>query len=99
MVDGGMTRKPRKPATNAHEQGQRAKAAYREYNELHESFETVRFGFLEAIAKTKLGDVQAREALYLSVQVLDAVHDLMLAAKAGAEMVDYQNKIQEALRH
>lgn len=92
-------RKPRKPASSDFEKRQRAKASYVEYNELKEAFEAVRHGFLEAIAKTSIGDVQTREALYLSVQIVDAVHEIMLAAKQGAEMDDYQNKIQEALRH
>lgn len=90
-----MTKQPKKtdPVTTA----SRGRIAAREFAELNEAFDTVRFGFLEAIAQTKLGEHDARERLYLSVSVLDAVKDALVDVAANVSLAQHEDNIKRVM--
>lgn len=79
------------------DRAERGRSATREYGELSVAFDRVRTGFLEAFANTKLGEQDARERLYLSVNVLDAVKSALLSVASNAPLAELDEKMQKVM--
>lgn len=86
-------RKPTDPLTMA----SRGRKAVREYEELSAAFDAVRDGFLEALANTKLGEHDARERLYLSVQSLDAIKQALLSVASNASLQEHEEAMKKVM--
>lgn len=71
----------------------RGAQADHELRETNAAFEQVRAGLVEAWATSTLGDAEAREKLYLSVQLLDAVRNELMKVATSKPMAESDDLI------
>ena len=91
-----MARK-RKPAPTKAETFNKGLRAQRELELTTEAFEDVRQYLLEAIAKTPMDAAPQRERLYLSVQLLGPVRDMLIAAVNDGVAVEHETNVQKIM--
>jgi len=91
------SRRVKKPAKSPAQKISEGLQAQRELERTSEAFDTVRDGLLEAFANTKLGEVDARERIYLSLQVLESVKAALVAVAANAPVEQHEIAMQRIM--
>lgn len=75
----------------------RGRQAASELRETEAAFEEVRAKFIEAWAKSSLGEQEFREKAFLCVQMLDAVRAALITVSTGAAMAESNQMIADIL--
>lgn len=75
----------------------RGRQAASELRETEAAFEEVRERFIEAWAKSSLGEQEFREKAFLCVQMLDAVKAALVTVATGASMAENDQLIANVL--